>query len=65
LRISVVLITPDHFGKVRRTCRYLAAQTICREMELVLCVPALGDLALEEGLVAGNSRSGYPFSNFM
>jgi hypothetical protein len=33
--------------------RHQAAQTICREMERVLCVRALGDLALEEGLVAG------------
>lgn len=50
--LSVVLLTPDDFETVRRTMRYLCAQTIADRIELVLCTPSRSALALDSDAVA-------------
>jgi hypothetical protein len=50
--LSVVLITPDSFHTVARTCRHLAEQTIASSIELVLCVPREDELAWDMALLA-------------
>ena len=44
LALSVILITPDTFETVRRTCGYLAAQSIVERLELMLCAPLKAEL---------------------
>ena len=51
-QLSVVLITPDDFETVRRTCEHLAAQTIHDQIELILCVPAVDSLRADDVLLA-------------
>ena len=50
--LSVVVITPDRFDTVRRTCHCLAAQTIASQLELVLCVPEARELEPEVDILA-------------
>lgn len=50
--LSVILITPDTFETVRRTCGYLAAQSIAERLELVLCVPRKSELHADTEMLA-------------
>ena len=51
--LSVVLCTPDHYTTVRRTVRFLRAQTAREDIELILVAPAVADLGLEAEEVEG------------
>ncbi len=42
--LSVVLVTPDSYATVRMTIRHLLAQTVVRQIELVLVVPVVAEL---------------------
>lgn len=50
--LSIVVITPDDFKTIRRTCKCLAAQTVADRLELVLCVPREADLVADEEILA-------------
>lgn len=50
--LSVIVITPDRFETVRRTCQCLAAQTIAGQLELVLCVPRARELEADQKILA-------------
>ncbi len=43
--LSAILVTPDRFHRLRRTVRYLRAQTVRDRIELVLVVPSAEALA--------------------
>ncbi len=49
--LSVVLCTPDHYNTVRRTVRFLCAQTARKQIELILVAPAVADLGLQAEVV--------------
>lgn len=49
--LSVVLCTPDHYNTVRRTVRFLCAQTARKQIELILVAPAAADLGLQAEVV--------------
>lgn len=44
LSLSVILVTPDSYQTVRMTVRHLLAQTVARQIELVLVTPTVADL---------------------
>lgn len=46
--MSVVVITPDRYGTIRRTIRHLRAQKVCGSLEVVLVAPSLRELCLDE-----------------
>ena len=46
--MSVVLITPDHYGAIRKTIRHLRAQTVKNCLELIIVTPLSGNLNLDE-----------------
>lgn len=50
--LSVILITPDTFETVRRTCGYLAAQSIVERLELILCAPLESELHADTEMLA-------------
>ncbi len=50
--LAVIVITPDQFETILRTCRALAAQTIADQIELVLCAPAVSALQSDKRLLA-------------
>ncbi|MDZ7639639.1 MAG: hypothetical protein U5J83_15520 [Bryobacterales bacterium] len=54
--LSLILITPDSFETVRRTCGHLAAQTIAGQLELVLCVPREEELRADAELLSRFAR---------
>lgn len=47
LALSVVMLTPDSGGSLRRTIAALGAQTISRAMELVFVAPVAADLRID------------------
>jgi glycosyltransferase involved in cell wall biosynthesis len=46
--MSVVLITPDHYGSLRKTIRHLQAQTVKNCLELIIVAPVAEHLNLDE-----------------
>jgi hypothetical protein len=46
--MSVVLITPDHYGSLRKTIRHLHAQTVKNCLELIIVAPLSDNLNLDE-----------------
>ncbi len=51
--MSVLIVTPDDYGTIRRTVRHLAAQTIRGQIELVVVAPARDGLGIIEDEVEG------------
>jgi hypothetical protein len=51
--LSVVLATPDRFAAIRKTVRFLDAQTVRDQIELVIVAPSRQRLDLEEREVEG------------
>jgi hypothetical protein len=49
--LSFVLLTVDDFESVRTTVAHLAAQSVADQIELVLCAPSRGSLAIDEDAV--------------
>jgi hypothetical protein len=52
-QLSAILATPDQFDSIRRTVRYLSAQTVSHLIELVLVCPSEAGLRLDEAAVQG------------
>lgn len=46
--MSVVLVTPDHYGAIRRTVRHLLAQAVRSRLELIIVAPSADKLDLDE-----------------
>lgn len=46
--MSVVVITPDKYGTIRKTIRHLRSQKICGRLELILVAPSAKDLRPDE-----------------
>lgn len=46
--MSVVIVTPDRYETVRETIQYLRAQTAKEKLEIVIVVPSLNNLDLDE-----------------
>lgn len=51
--MSVVIVTPDDYQVIRRTIRFLSAQTAKDRLELVIGAPSRAQLGLVESDVAG------------
>jgi hypothetical protein len=51
--LSVLLITPDTFDTIRRTARFLRAQTACKQIELLIVAPSREALGAFESDVEG------------
>ena len=45
--MSVVIVTPDHFGTIHRTMGHLRAQTACGRLEIVIVAPSRDALGLD------------------
>ena len=45
--MSVIMVTPDAFRPLRHTLRHLRAQTVARELEIVIVAPSKEALALD------------------
>ena len=46
--MSVVLVTPDSYGAIRKTIKHLQAQTVSNRLEIVIVAPSAGKLQLDE-----------------
>ncbi len=46
--LSVILITPDKFARIRKTVRLLRAQTVHDRLEVVVGAPSLAELDMDE-----------------
>lgn len=51
--MSVLIVTPDDYGTIRRTVRHLREQTISRQLELVIIAPSRTLLGVVECEVEG------------
>lgn len=51
--MSVVIATPDRYETIRTTIRYLRAQTVREQIEIVIVAPSLEQLALQESELEG------------
>jgi len=45
--MSVVLVTPDRYETIRKTMKYLRAQTVVDQMEIVIVAPSVDELDLD------------------
>jgi hypothetical protein len=50
--MSVVLVTPEHFGSLQRTFRHIREQTVADRLEVIIVLPSEDDAFDDEG-VAG------------
>jgi GT2 family glycosyltransferase len=50
--LSVVLVVPDRFDGIARILRHLQAQTITRQLEIILVTPSAGEAAVDEAALA-------------
>ena len=48
-QISVIVVTPDCYGTIRRTIDHLRTQTICDQLEIVIVAPSAGCLSDHSG----------------
>lgn len=46
--ISVILATPDHYETIRKTIFHLRAQSVCKQLELIIVAPSAAALNLVE-----------------
>jgi hypothetical protein len=46
--LSVIFVTPNHYGIVQRSVRSLQTQTIRNELEIILVAPSLAELHLDQ-----------------
>lgn len=51
--MSVVIVTPDHYHVIRKTIRYLRAQTVKDRLEIIIGAPSRKDLDLADSDLAG------------
>jgi hypothetical protein len=51
-RLSIVLATPDCYETIRRTVRYLRAQTVKDRLEIVIVAPSVAALNLQKSELA-------------
>jgi glycosyltransferase involved in cell wall biosynthesis len=54
--MSVVIVTPDRYETIRKTIRYLHAQTVRDRLEIIIVAPAADRLVLNEAELVGFSR---------
>lgn len=52
IAMSVIVVSPGNFSTIRLTVSYLAEQTICDSLELIIVAPSMDELALIESEVA-------------
>ncbi len=50
--MSVVIVTPDHFGTIRETIEHLQAQTARELLEIIIVAPSEADLGLDESALS-------------
>jgi hypothetical protein len=50
--LSVVLVTPDRFQRLRKTIRYLQAQTVHERLEIIIVAPSRKELDLDPSELA-------------
>jgi len=46
--LSVVIVTPDSYSRIRKTMRHLRAQTVSDRLEVLIGAPSVAELGLDE-----------------
>ena len=57
LEMSVVIVTPDCYGTIRRTMSFLRAQTVADLLEIVIVAPSQSALHIDDSELVGFQRS--------